>query len=74
MMDNPNKKISIHVNGESLTLALGLTVRDFVLLQQLAPERVAVEYNRNILERSQWVKTILRDQDQLEIVHFVGGG
>jgi sulfur carrier protein len=74
MMNNLNTKISIKVNGETLTIAQDLTVRDLVLQQQLVPERVAIEYNRFILSRSRWNETILKPEDQLEIVHFVGGG
>jgi sulfur carrier protein len=73
-MNNLNTKISIKVNGETLTIAQDLTVRDLVLQQQLVPERVAIEYNRFILSRSRWNETILKPEDQLEIVHFVGGG
>jgi thiamine biosynthesis protein ThiS len=37
-------------------------------------DRVAVELNRNIVPRDQWAGTDLAEGDQLEIVHFVGGG
>lgn len=37
-------------------------------------DRVAVELNRNIVPRDQWAVTDLAEGDQLEIVHFVGGG
>lgn len=37
-------------------------------------DRVAVELNRDIAPRDSWSATMLKDGDQLEIVHFVGGG
>ena len=37
-------------------------------------DRVAVELNRNIVPRDKWAATNLSEGDQLEIVHFVGGG
>jgi thiamine biosynthesis protein ThiS len=37
-------------------------------------DRVAVELNREIVPRDRWIATELREGDQLEIVHFVGGG
>jgi thiamine biosynthesis protein ThiS len=40
----------------------------------LAPERVAIERNRDIVPRNRWPETVLADGDSLEIVHFVGGG
>jgi thiamine biosynthesis protein ThiS len=73
-MNNLNTQISIIVNGEALKIAQNLTVSDLIRQQQLTPERVAVEYNRTILTRSRWSETILKPEDQLEIVHFVGGG
>ncbi len=62
------------VNGERKDLAGGITVAQ--LLEQLAiqPERVVVEVNLNILKRAQLAATVLKDRDQVEIVHFVGGG
>lgn len=40
----------------------------------LDPSRVAVELNGNIVPRSEFKETSLKDDDSLEIVHFVGGG
>jgi thiamine biosynthesis protein ThiS len=40
----------------------------------LTAERLAIEYNLDILPRSAWTETKLRAGDKLEIVHFVGGG
>lgn len=74
MMNNLNIQISIIVNGEALKIEQDLTVSDLIRQQQLIPERVAVEYNRSILARSRWSETMLKQEDQLEIVHFVGGG
>ena len=73
-MNNLNTQISIIVNGEALKIEQNLTVSDLIMQQQLIPERVAVEYNRAILARSRWSETMLKPEDQLEIVHFVGGG
>jgi thiamine biosynthesis protein ThiS len=46
------------------------------LVEQLGmkADRVAIELNRQIVPRDQWPQTALKDGDQLEVVHFVGGG
>jgi thiamine biosynthesis protein ThiS len=46
------------------------------LIEQLslAPQRIAVEVNREIVRRADWEQTEVRDGDSVEIVHFVGGG
>ena len=62
------------VNGKSMQLVEGTTAAQ--LLQQLTiePERVVVEVNLNIVKRAQLASTTLQPGDQVEIVHFVGGG
>jgi sulfur carrier protein len=46
------------------------------LIEQLGMkgDRVAAELNCQIVSRTHWAETALKDGDQLEIVHFVGGG
>ncbi|MGH9863623.1 MAG: sulfur carrier protein ThiS, partial [Candidatus Acidiferrales bacterium] len=41
---------------------------------QLKRERLAVERNRKIVKREDWPRVKLLPGDQLEVVHFVGGG
>jgi thiamine biosynthesis protein ThiS len=62
------------VNGERRYVSDDTTAA--ALLEQLAiqPERVVVEVNLTILRRDQLASTILHPGDQVEIVHFVGGG
>jgi len=62
------------INGEDRDFASPLTLA--ALLEQLGmkQDRVAVELNRNIAAREAWARTELSEGDQLEIVHFVGGG
>ncbi len=40
----------------------------------LSPERVAVELNGELIRRSAYTATALTESDQLEIIHYVGGG
>ena len=66
--------IELVVNGEPLRLPAGSALPDLVAHLGLAPERVAIERNREIVPRNRWSETWLADGDSLEIVHFVGGG
>jgi len=50
------------------------TIADLVRELELAPEKVAVERNGEIVPRSTLEDAPLADGDRLEIVHFVGGG
>jgi thiazole synthase len=65
--------ISITLNGEPRQ-TLATTIAAFVRELDLAPEKVAVERNREIVPRSTLEEAPLAEGDTLEIVHFVGGG
>ena len=67
-------KLSLIVNGEPRSIAAGATVADLVADIGLNPVKVAVERNAVIVPRSTLADVALADGDQLEIVHFVGGG
>ena len=61
------------VNGETASVPDGLTVTG--LVRHLGIDGpVAVERNREVVPRAEHETTVLADGDQLEIVHFVGGG
>ncbi len=66
--------IRIKVNGESKEFKTTLTVAELLLELSLQKEKVVVERNLEILSRDELSKAVLSDGDELEIVHFVGGG
>lgn len=65
--------MNLTINGESRA-ASSHTLRALVDKLGMKPDRVAIELNREIVPRDRWPQTELKDGDQLEIVHFVGGG
>jgi thiamine biosynthesis protein ThiS len=66
--------LRVELNGESKELTDGATLLSLIEQLSLAPERVAVELNRDVVRRADWPTTQLSDGDRVEIVHFVGGG
>ncbi|MCA1636415.1 MAG: sulfur carrier protein ThiS [Acidobacteria bacterium] len=64
----------VQVNGEIRELPEKLTLADLVRRLSLPPERLAIELNREVVRRAGWPETELCEGDQVEIVHFVGGG
>jgi thiazole synthase len=66
--------ISISVNGEHKRVTAGLTIAQLASELGLVPEKVAVERNLEVVPRSQIGSVLVEDGDELEIVHFVGGG
>ena len=66
--------VSIIVNGEHRRVAAGITLAQLASELGLVAEKVAVERNLEVVPRSTLGQVIVRDGDELEIVHFVGGG
>lgn len=66
--------IQIHVNGEARAWRAGSTVADLLRDLEITSERVAVELNLEILDRSRFADRPLKDGDRVEILSFIGGG
>ena len=62
------------VNGDPMELPAGTTAAALLDQLKLNPGLVVVELNLNILKRDDLAKASLSEGDQVEIVHFVGGG
>jgi thiazole synthase len=66
--------ITIIVNGEHRRVAGGISLADLANELGLLPEKVAVERNLEVVPRSTLGQVVVEDGDEIEIVHFVGGG
>jgi len=66
--------IEIRLNGETQSLPASLTVVQLLEYFDLPKDRVAVERNRSIVPRANWESVSITPGDELEVVHFVGGG
>jgi len=64
----------VFVNGQERDLSSGISLAELVTQLDLPVARIAVELNREVVRRSDWGSTMLKDGDRIEIVHFVGGG
>ena len=70
----PMQASTITVNGAARDLPAGQTVAALLDGLGLDRRKVAVERNEAIVPRSQYGTTALAAGDQVEIVHFIGGG
>lgn len=61
------------INGQKLELK-ELRFMDYVREKQLKIEFIALELNGEIIPRDQFEDLILKENDKVEIVTFVGGG
>ncbi len=72
--DNETLEITVTVNGKQATIPEGLSVSEFLASRDLHERLVVVEFNGEILKRAKYPSTRIAAGDQIEIVHFVGGG
>lgn len=66
--------MQIQVNGEPLAVAPGSSLSDLVAQLELSGKRIAIELNLEIVPRSRYAETLLKEGDRVEIVHAIGGG
>ena len=66
--------MQIRLNGDPFEVADSLTVSELLAQLQVDARRVAVEHNLVVLKRNAFDTTRLSDDDEVEIVNFVGGG
>lgn len=67
-------RATVTLNGESRALDMPISVSGLIELLGLDTRKVAVERNMEIVPRSTYAETWLAEGDELEIVHFIGGG
>ncbi len=68
-------KVGFTVNGERRSIAAGSTLGDLLRSLELDPRTVVVEHNGVVLrDRDAYDSLTLAADDNVEIVHFVGGG
>ena len=65
--------MQVEINGEQREVP-SLSLQELVEFLNLKPEQVAIELNRVVVRRREWPSTALKEDDRIEIVHFVGGG
>lgn len=65
--------MKVYVNGEPREVKAS-TLAGLITELDLPVARIAIELNREVVRRSDWDSTMLKDEDRIEIVHFVGGG
>jgi sulfur carrier protein len=66
--------MEIKLNGEKYESPGPITVAELLNRLEINGVRVAVELNLDILPKDQYATKTLEEGDQVEVVHFVGGG
>ncbi len=71
---NKKNKIKIMVNGKQMTVNLKFSIKNLIDKLKMPVNKVAIELNREIINKKNINKITLSSGDKVEIVHFIGGG
>ena len=64
----------IQLNGKKIAIKSKATIYDLLKKFRLNNKKVAIEHNGIIIPKISYKKKYLRNNDKLEVVHFIGGG
>ena len=68
------KKIKIKINGKFKSIKGNYKILDLLKDLKVPLKKVAIELNNEIIDKKRLNKIKLKDNDKIEIVHFIGGG
>ena len=71
---NARKKIKIKLNGKKIQIFKDASVISVLKKFKIPLNKVAIELNRKILNKNSLNKLKVNERDEIEIVHFIGGG
>ena len=64
----------IQLNGRKLELKNKHTILELLKKYNMDSKKTAIELNGKIINRNKYKTVYVKDQDKIEIVHFIGGG
>ena len=68
------KKIKIKINGKLSTIQDNVTLYSYLKKIKVPLKKVAIELNQEIVNKNSIKNIKLKNNDKIEIVHFIGGG
>ncbi|MCW2269588.1 sulfur carrier protein ThiS [compost metagenome] len=66
--------IEVEINGVAQWLPADINLAQLLIRLQLQERRLAIEYNLDVVPRSEYAELRLKQGDRVEIVHAIGGG
>jgi len=66
--------VNIKINGKLEAVKKVSNIADLVVEKGLSPGKIVVEHNFRIVPEGEWTGSALKENDNVEIVSFVGGG
>ncbi len=69
-----DKVMEIILNGKPYQIKQAQNLADIITGAAKDPRHIIAELNGKIIPSGSWTMTVLRENDQVELVSFVGGG
>ena len=67
-------KLKIKINGKNRLIKRKTTLKTLLSTFKLPMNKIAIEINEQIMDKKKFSKIELKNNDKIEIVHFIGGG
>ena len=67
-------KVKIKINGKNFVIKPKMTLKDVITKYKISEKKVAIELNKEIINKQNLRKIRIKNHDKIEIVHFIGGG
>ena len=71
---NIKNKIKIIVNGKQMQITPKFSLKSLIIKLKMPLNKIAIELNKEIIDKRKISKTQLKKGDKIEIVHFIGCG
>lgn len=62
------------INGKKTDLPTGISITELLRQLNLDRDKIVIEVNFELISKDQYASTLLKQDDQVEIISFVGGG
>ncbi len=62
------------INGEEKEFKSDISLQEVITFLQIEDKVMAAAVNMQVVKKEQWSKHILKENDSLELLQFVGGG
>ncbi|MBJ56965.1 MAG: thiamine biosynthesis protein ThiS [Rickettsiales bacterium] len=67
-------KINIYINGDKKLVNINCSLNDILENFKIDRKKIAVEINQKVISKSLYNSTVIKADDRIEIVQFIGGG
>lgn len=66
--------MKVKINGEYKEIPGEISLFELLSKLDLPTKQIAIELNKDVVRKKDWESILVSDQDNIEIIHFVGGG